>query len=103
MGSDEILQEQLTAFREKTQDQLSKLEELIGANTVQLNRVAELVSANATSIAETRRDIRALGDKLVGVQQAIYFMAHKKLSDSEAEQLRSMLPDPPRRLSSINA
>lgn len=90
MTSDKTLQ----AFREETRDQLKKLE-------AQLNQVMELVGVNATSIAETRRDIRALGDKLVGVQGAIYFMAHKKLDDSEAEQLRSMLPDPPRRLASF--
>jgi len=66
-----------------------------------VGRVLEVVSSNATSIAETKRSIRALDDKLVGVQEALYYLAHKSLTDMEAEQLRSMLPDPPKRLASI--
>jgi len=66
-----------------------------------VDRVLEAVSSNATAIAETKRSIRALDDKLVGVQEALYFLAHKKLTDMEAEQLRSMLPDPPKRLASM--
>lgn len=64
-------------------------------------KVLEAVSRNATAVAETRRAIGALDEKLDGVQEAIYFMAHCSLTDMEAEQVRSMLPNPPKRLASF--
>lgn len=54
-----------------------------------------------TAIADTRRDIGALDDKLVKIQEAVYFLAHKTVGDETSEEFRSLLPDPPRRRRSI--
>ncbi len=63
--------------------------------------VSEGVTGLHTAVADTRRDIGGLDEKLVRIQEALYYMAHKVLPPPQSEELRSMLPDPPKRLASF--
>ena len=61
------------------------------------NELAEGMSGLHTAAADTRRDIGRLDKKLVKIQEALYFMAHKMMAPEHSEELRSTLPDPPKR------
>jgi archaellum component FlaC len=84
-----------------TEEQHKALDERLEAIGNTLGQVAKGITGLHTSAAETRRDIRSLDQKLARVQEALYYIGFKILHPSESEELRSMLPDPPERLSSV--
>lgn len=84
-----------------SEEQLTALNERLGRIENGLLALSEGVTGIHTAVADTRRDIGGLGDKLARIQEALYYMAHKLLPPAQSEELRSLLPDPPKRLVSF--
>lgn len=84
-----------------TEEQFKALSERLDKIDNGLVTVSEGVTGLHTAVADARHDIGGLGEKLVRIQEALYYIAHKTLAPSQSEELRSMLPDPPKRLASF--
>lgn len=85
-----------------TEEQFKELDGRLNRIEHGLVLVSEGVTGLHTAVADTRHDIGGLGDKLVRIQEALYYIAHKSLAPAQSEELRSMLPDPPKRLASFS-
>jgi archaellum component FlaC len=84
-----------------SEEQFKALNERLSKIDNGLVLVSEGVTGLHTAVADARRDIGGLGEKLVRIQEALYYIAHKILPAPQSEELRSMLPDPPKRLASF--
>jgi hypothetical protein len=84
-----------------TEEQYAAIDAAIGRIDGKIDRVLEALTGLHTSLADARRDLSVLGEKMVRVQEALYYMASKSMAPEHSEELRSMLPDPPKRRASF--
>ena len=83
-----------------SEEQLQALNERLGSIDNGIAQVSEGMTSLHTAVADTRHAIGGLDEKLVRIQEALYYLAHKTLPVQQSEELRSMLPDPPKRRAS---
>lgn len=88
---------------EQLDDSLGAIGQRLEKIDAGVDRVFEGVTRLHTAVADTRHDLGVLSEKLVRIQEAIYFMAHSLLAPEQSEELRSMLPDSPKRRLSFSS